>query len=240
MSWQRTRRVLGVRVIHVWVAQRLVRILPLSLLALLSCERPDFFGHSYQPAVGYQINGRVVDRFGVPMVGVEIYPYYDLVYESSDEAPSREYEVKDSIAYVTFRVLDARDSVTRDLGAGWFAPGPILVDWDRKDESGADPPSGLYRVCYIVEGRIVGSYPVLVEGTLSARTDSSGCFTLSNRHLPMGFSPVPLFSQDSTVYYGIYCVGSTVVLELVAPSRIHPVAVRPAKDRVTNVPLVLD
>ena len=217
-----------------------VRLFALGALALLSCDRPMPQEITFQPTVGYQISGRIEDRFGVPMEGVEIYPYYDLTYASSDTAPRREYEVRDSITFVRMQVLDPRDSVVRDLGSGWVAPGFLLAEWDRTDEAGIEVPSGVYRVCYVVGGEIAGSYPVLVEGTLTARSDSSGAFTLWDHQLPMGFSPVPLYSWDSTVFYGTYSVAEVVILDLVTPSKIHSIAVRPSRDRVTIVPLVLD
>jgi hypothetical protein len=192
------------------------------------------------PADGYQIEGTIVDRFGAPMVGVEIYPYYDLVYASSDTAPPRECQITDSATTVTVRVLSSEDSVIRDLGTGVYGPGYLLVEWDRKDDTGGDAPSGIYRVCYVVGGAISASYPVLVEGTLTARSDSTGSFTLWDRHLPIGFSPVPLYSQDSSVFYGTYRVAGTVILDLITPSKIHTIGVRPTRDLVTIVPLVLD
>lgn len=205
-----------------------------------SCDRPTLIESDFLPAVGYQIEGRIFDRLGVPMEGVEIYPYYDFVYASSDTAPVRQYEVKDSLTLVTVRVLSSEDSVVRELASGFFQPGYLLVDWDRKDDAGTDVPSGAYRVCYIVGGDIELSYGVLVEGTLTARTDSTGTFRLWNRHLPMGFTPVPLYSHDSTLFYGTYSVGSEVVLELTTPTTIHTVGVRPTKDRVTTFSLVLE
>ena len=209
-------------------------------LLFLSCERATIAESTFQPVVGYQITGRIVDRYGVPMEGVEIYPYYDLVYESSEPAPPRQYFVQDSVTFVSTRVLDGRDSVVRELGEGWFARGFLLAEWDRRDGAGGDVPSGIYRVCYVVRDDIVHSYSVLVEGTLSARSDYSGIFTLWDQHLPMEFSPVPLFSADSSVYYGTYSIGRTVILDLVTPTTIHTIAVRPSKGRVTDVPLVLD
>ena len=217
-----------------------VLLLGCSALVLASCDRPTAVEFETRPASGYQIEGRILDRLGVPMEGVEVYPYYDLVYASSDTAPAREYEIKDTLTQVTVRVLSSEDSVVRELGSGTYAPGFLLVTWDRKDSSGNDVPSGAYRVCYIVDGLIVWSYGVLVEGTLTARTDASGAFTLWNRHLPLGFTPVPLYSRDSTVFYGTYSVGSAVILELTTPTTIHAVGVRPSKDRVTAVSLVLE
>ena len=215
-------------------------MLCVGVIVLASCERPMVQESEFQPTTGYQINGRIVDRFGVPVAGVEIYPYYDLAYASSDTAPAREYQVRDSITLVSMRVLDARDTVVRDLGSGFFAPGFILVEWDRRDDAGVDVPSGVYRVCYIVGDQIAGWYSVLVEGTLTARSDSLGAFTLWDHHLPMGFSPVPRYSRDSSVYYGLYSVAGVVILDLVTPSKIRTIGVRPVKDRVTNVPIVFD
>ncbi len=212
----------------------------LAVGALFSCERPTVDEVESVPVVGYQISGRIVDRFGVPMEGVDIYPYYDLTYVSSDTAPTREYTIRDSVTFVSMMVLDARDSVVRSLGEGLYAPGNILATWDRKDDGGGDVPSGVYRVCYRVGGEIAAAYAVLVEGTLTARSDASGAFTLWDYELPMGFSPVPLYSRDSTMYYGLYAITDVVVLDLVTPSRVHSIAVRPVKDRVTTVPLVLE
>ena len=218
----------------------LVLVVGCLSLALASCDRPTAVEVGTRPASGYQIEGRILDRLGVPMEGIEVYPYYDLVYASSDTAPAREYEVKDSVTMVTVRVLSSEDSVVRELASGFYQPGFLLVVWDRKDSAGSDVPSGAYRVCYIVGGQIVASYGVLVEGTLTARTDATGTFTLSNRHLPLGFAPVPLYSRDSSVFYGTYSVGSAVFLELTTPTTIHTVGVRPSKDRVTAVSLVLE
>ena len=209
-------------------------------LSVASCDRPTAYEPGTRPAFGYQIEGRILDRLGAPMEGVEVYPYYDLVYASSDTAPARDYEVKDSVTMVTVRVLSSEDSVVRELASGFYQPGFLLVEWDRRDSVGNDVQSGAYRVCYIVDGQIVSSYGVLVEGTLTARTDATGAFTLSNRHLPLGFGPVPLYSRDSSVFYGTYSVGSAVFLELTTPTTIHTVGVRPSKDRVTAVSLVLE
>jgi hypothetical protein len=194
---------------HGWVLSAMIA------LTSLSCEREFALPETSVEVDGYEIHGRITDRFGNPVRDVPIRLYYQMVLVDQNPPPSTEFQVTSASQNIRVVVLDRKQRQRFVLYDGVHPVGEMNVVWNGKDANGADMPSGVYMVHYLVDGQSRKSYPVTVNGTVTARTDSTGFFRIADEHLPVGFYPVPVYSSDGTRYMGSHRIGEGVGLQLV-------------------------
>lgn len=204
------------------------------MLAVAGCER-EIPVLSNGDASGYRIEGIITDGQGRAIVGVQVKLYYQFEYVDSKPAASKEYFVSEQNQVVTVRVFDLNDNPRRTISTSLYQPGPIIVQWDKRDDQGRLVPSGVYYVRYIVRGETKYSYPVTVTGAITAVTDGSGHYAIPSENLPVGFYPVPLYSSDSTIYYGNYQIVPYVGINFVVSSQVRSVYASLTKDRITQI-----
>lgn len=168
-------------------------------------------------STSYRIEGTVTDRYGNAAIGVQVFLYYDYAYVDRNPPPSRSCTVDDSTKPVTVGVFDQHNALRRTLFQGLPPASTFAVAWDHCDSAGVPMPSGVYTVQYLVNGATRASYPVVVDGGQVAVTNGSGKFVVPEENLPVGFYPAPLFTSDSSYFYGNYQITSRVYLAFVTP-----------------------
>ena len=211
------------------------------VLSLSSCERPvPFVDGPGEEMDGYGIEGKVMTSLGQPLEHVAVLMSYDLQYLDSNPPPPREYVVPPPGQFVTVAVYDSENRIVRTIAAQQMEAGSTLVLWDQLDDAGGDVPAGLYEVRYMVNDEVKRKYPVIVEGTPTAFTKSDGTFLIPAGNLPIGFSPLPLYSRTGQIFYGNYRVGSEVYLEFRADSRSTSASVVLRQNRLTRLDIRLN
>jgi hypothetical protein len=191
-------------------------MISLSLGGLLGCERDiPFVGSPDQPISGYQLEGYVTDRLGIPVKDLRIALWYDYSPVDDQTVPSRQFAITDSTKAIRVRVLDPENKVRCVLFEGLSRVGTREFQWDRKDSLGQDVASGVYRVEFSAGGIVRGSYTAIVDGAISAVTDSFGHYLIPNSSIPVGFFPAPLYSSSDTKFIGNYIILSDVRLEFI-------------------------
>lgn len=208
-----------------------VLVLPIGV----GCDREIPPGFETESIVGYRIEGIVRDGFSHPISDVSITVEYSVEYVNSGPPPSRDYDVTIPNQFVRVRVYDADDGLIRVLYSGTPGVGSLYVPWDRTNGGGQLVPSGLYWVHYEVNNQSQKSYPVIVDETVTTRTDSSGSFTIFDRNLPLGFYPHAVYAADGTTFWGNYRVGDRVFLTLNAAGMATYRTVIPERNRLTTV-----
>jgi hypothetical protein len=185
----------------------------LTLVGGVGCEREvPFVVPPPVPINGYQIEGYVTDRLGIPVKNLPIALWYEFDYLDGNP-PNRLFYVDNSNETSLVRVIDAKKNVKRVLFQGRAPLGPLDVSWDKKDSLGQPVPTGIYTVDFRQGGVPKNSYTRVVNGNVTVVTDSLGHYTITNDQLPVGFYPVPLYGNDDSSFLGNFQVSSYVVLE---------------------------
>jgi hypothetical protein len=199
-----------------------------------ACERDIPPTAGAETTVGYQIEGFVLDGLGNPVRGLPIALYYDYGLVDTGPPPSKTFQPGDPNDVVRVTVFDRSNRPLRTLFQGKaLEEGFLEIDWDQKDVVGNPVPSGVYTVQYIVGGQTKKSYPVVVSGNVTARTDTSGRYVIPDEYLPVDFYPVPLYSADSSSFLGNYRITPYVILEFqLQPSRYAYVML--TRDQITT------
>jgi hypothetical protein len=205
----------------------------LTLSGVAGCERDlPFMAPPDQPISGYRLEGYVTDRLGIPIKGLPIGLYYDYNYIDGNP-PNRDLIIDDSTKISLVRVLDVNKRVIRVLFRGRTRLGLMDVGWDQKDSLGRSVPSGIYMIDFTLAGVPRNSYTVVVDGAVTAVTDSLGHYSIPNDYLPVGFYPAPLYSNDNTTFLGNFSITPYVVLEFHLQIR-RSAAVTLLQDQVTR------
>ena len=196
---------------------RLFWCISVVVFGLLGCERealvvPD------EAVEGYEISGKLIDGLGSPLVGIPVRLYYDFQYIDDGEPESPNFQVTNGAQVIRVSVYDSEGLLVRTLYNGTYPVGTMRVEWDRKLSSTVFASNGVYTVQFRVDGELRKSYPVIVDEMVTAMTDSVGFFVISNKHLPVGFYPVPLYTEDNAVYLGQFRITEVVLLEFVLPT----------------------
>jgi hypothetical protein len=165
---------------------------------------------------GYQIQGKVIDRYRNPVAGAEIKLFYDYGYLNSDQPPSKDCYIDNDTTIVTVVVYDRNDNPIRILLQRKQPIGNLKIEWDQRDTLGTTVPSGLYWIRYYVGTNMKHEYGEVVEGGRVAMTDALGQFTVLDFNLPIGYQPVPGYSLDGQTFYGNYEILSTVFLKIIS------------------------
>lgn len=185
-------------------------------IAFFGCERQiPVVPVQQAPITGYQIEGTMTDGLKRPLVGVSMRMYYDPTYVGSDSVPNRSYTPQAASEFVLVRVYNSGGLFVKLLFQGTISDTAITVLWDGRDAGGGPAPSGLYSVRYSVGSVVRASYPFIVDGNVTAVTDTAGFYTIGNINLPIG-SIVPYY--NGTTFLGWYRIDPSVFLEVQAPS----------------------
>jgi len=192
---------------------RLVFVLLLG--TVLGCERElPFQAYPEKPIVGYQIEGYVTDHLGIPLKGVKVALRYDYEFVDTVQLPSADFFVDDPTKNVLIRVLDRNHNVRAILFEGLSAVGRLNFEWNKRDSFGSLVPSGVYTVDLSLNGVSRASYSVVVDGAVTAVTDSLGYYMIPDESLPVGFYPVPRTIDLDPSSYGNYRITPLMSLEL--------------------------
>ncbi len=216
--------------------------LTLTLLAAVAasgCERElPFESKVNQSITGYQVEGYVTDRFGIPVKNVRVALWYDFSPLGNTIPPSRSLFVDDTGKTVLLRALDNQNRVLKVLFTGRAPVGELDYAWNNTDSLGRKVPSGVYKIEFRLGGVIRNTYTVLVNGAVSAVTDSLGRYLIPNENLPVGFSPVPLYSTDGRRFLGNYQITPFIILEFNLDF-LRRVSLTLKKDEITRFDLRL-
>jgi hypothetical protein len=182
---------------------------------VLGCERElPYQASPEKPIVGYQIEGYIADRLGVPLKGVRVALWYDFEFVDTLRPPSPSFFVDDSTKIVRVQVFDRSRRVKAVLFEGRSPIGLVEPEWNKRDAFGIPVPSGVYTVDFSLNGVSRASYTVVVDRAVTAVTDSLGHYVIPDENLPVGFYPVPRYSSSDSQFYGNYRITPLVVLEL--------------------------
>lgn len=214
-------------------------VLVVFLGGVLGCERElPYVAPAEMPIAGYQIEGYVTDQLGVPLKNIRIALWYDYEFVDTLRLPSPSFFVDDSTKDVLVRVFDRIQKVEAVLFEGHSPVGPVDTAWNRRDASGNPVPSGVYMVDFSLNGVSRASYTVVVDGAVTAVTDSLGHYVIPDENLPVGFYPVPRYSSLDPTFYGNYRITPLVALELYIG--LHPgTSFSLNKDQVTRQDFII-
>lgn len=191
--------------------------LPLGLIlgltvALLSGCRDINLLDARETTEGYRIVGTVLDGLDNPIAGLGVRLSYGAEYVSGSPVPQREYILQSPGEFVLVDVYSLKGNHIRSLYAGTPAGTSLFVQWNKRNNAGALVPSGIYFVRYTVNGSPRHSYTVVVDGHVSATTDSNGVFIIPDDFLPVGYYPAPLYS-GTDAFLGNHRIQNLAYLE---------------------------
>lgn len=193
-------------------------VILVGVAGVLGCERDlPYMASADQPVNGYQIEGYVTDKLGIPIKGLKIALWYDLDYIDSNTPPSRQFLVDDTTAIARVVVLDPQNKLRRVLFQGHAKLGFLDFEFDLRDSAGVLLPTGIYTISFSLNGITKGSYSQVVNGAVTAVTDSLGHYVIPNDFLPIGFYPAPIYAGDGVTFIGNYQISPYVYLEFYLP-----------------------
>jgi hypothetical protein len=192
----------------IWLA------LILGLGFLSGCERDlPYVTQSDQPISGFQLEGFVTDRLGTPVKGLRIALWYDYDFLDNNTPSSRIFVVDDSSKIARVAVFDQNNKLRRVIYQRKTRLGVLDLDWDKTDSLGQAVSSGIYTVNFSEGGITKSSYTVVVDGAITAVTDSLGHYIITNDSLPVNFYPAPLYTNDDTKFLGNFQITPYIRLE---------------------------
>ncbi|HTY35725.1 MAG TPA: hypothetical protein VMH23_01370, partial [Bacteroidota bacterium] len=119
----------------------------------IGCERDlPYMAPADQPINGYQLEGYVTDKLGIPVKGLKIALWYDFDYVDSDSTQSRQFVVDDSTKIARVVVLDMQHRLKRVLYQGKASLGALDYEFDMRDSTGLLLPTGIYTVSFSLGG----------------------------------------------------------------------------------------
>ena len=201
----------------------------------IGCERDlPYMAPADQPINGYQLEGYVTDKLGIPVKGLKIALWYDFDYVDSDSTQSRQFVVDDSTKIARVVVLDMQHRLKRVLYQGKASLGALDYEFDMRDSTGLLLPTGIYTVSFTLGGVQRASFLDVIDGMVTAITDSLGHYIITNDFLPVGFYPAPIYAGDGYTFIGNYEVASDVALEFYLPTH-RSVSVTLTQNQVTRL-----
>ena len=205
-----------------------------GVASVIGCERDlPYLVSADQPISGYQVEGYVTDKLGIPIKGLKIALWYDLDYIDSDSVPSRKFLVDDTTKIARVVVLDQQHRLRRVLFQGRTELGLLDFGFDLRDSAGVLLPTGIYTISFSMGGVTKGSYTQVINGAVTALTDSLGHYSIPNEALPVGFYPAPVYGANGITFTGNFQVSSFIVLEFYLPAH-RSVSVSLTKDQITR------
>lgn len=185
------------------------------------------------PIDGYQIEGTVVDGLDQPFGDLPISLFYTTEFLDNN-VPVRAYTIQTPGEFVNIDVYDADSVLVRNLYAGTPGDTAIYVPWDWRRNDSTLVGSGIYTVRVTVGGMLRHSYVDVVDGNVTAVTNASGGFTISDVNLPVGYFPAPFFNA-SGAFIGNYRIRDQVYLECSVGGVTYGYPVRVSKGVVTRI-----
>jgi hypothetical protein len=186
-----------------WVAAAVL------VCAVCSCRDIQPFSPSGSIS-GYRVEGAVTDGAGRGLAGAEVRMFYEFGARVAPLDTSR-VMVQNPNSQVEIEVFGPDGQFVRRFTVHMNA-GPVPRNiWDEKDSSSSFVENGTYQLNVFVNGSFVKPYPWLVDGKVSAVTDSTGSFAIPGFRLPVG-EGVDLY-KASGEYDGTYRIDTQIVLE---------------------------
>ncbi len=182
----------------------------LALILLVGC-RDAGTETSITTIDGYRIEGVVFDGLDQPFDNLPIALFFTTEFVDNS-VPTREYTIQTPGEFVNIDVYDADSALVRNLYAGTPGDTTIFVPWDRRRNDATLVGSGIYTVRVTVGGMLRHSYVDVVNGNVTAVTNSSGAFIIDDVNLPIGYSPTPFFNASGS-FVGNYRIRDQVYLE---------------------------
>lgn len=214
-----------------------MRWFPFFFLALLASCREILPVEQEENFTGYQINGNVTNQSGTPIPNVIVMLYYDEQKISNTQTDTTVAFVTDTNQIVTIQVFSIKEILVRTLFTNKMRIGPVpRFSWDGLNNDGVKVSSGFYLIRYKIDMAVVKESPVVIDGNMSARTDSDGRFVIPNEHLPVN-KTYDKYSQDT--FLGTFLIGSTVVLDLISGTTVKTGRVYLKKDQITKVSITM-
>ena len=186
-----------------------------SFGGLLGCQRdlPYVAQQSETPISGYQLEGYITDALGTPVKGLRIALWYDYYFLDNVAPPPQQFTVDDTTKVALVVVTDLTNNVKRVLYQGRSKLGDLHISWDKTDSLGRPVPSGVYKIIFTEGGVTKSSSTIVVEGAVTAVTDSLGHYVVYSGSFPIGFSPAPLYSSSDGTFLGNYEIATDIRLE---------------------------
>jgi hypothetical protein len=153
---------------------------------LLSCREI----RQFQPIdiiSGYELQGEVTSKNGIPLDSVSVRLYYTYDYLGPQQLDTIPVIITDSTKIVFVAVYSKAGAYVQTLYFNFHSPGilPTYL-WDGRGEGGEPVPSGEYVIVYSYGSTVVKQVPVIADGNVTATTDRNGNFTLPNSCFPVG------------------------------------------------------
>jgi len=202
--------------------------------AAVSCREIEPY---YDPEYvqGYQVSGILTSSNGIPIDSAGVQLNYYFRYYSDEPVDTAEAIVNDSSQFIDVSVYTKEHVFLKTLYSGRAGfTGPIpYVYWDGKDSQGVSMPSGKYLLRYEIDSVFIKYSTTILQGQISAVTDSWGRFVIPNEYLPVGeiFNIYYLSGQ----YYITYQVEPRIALVFIrGDKRTDYYTVELQKDKITT------
>lgn len=168
----------------------------------------------------------------IPLDSVDIILdyYYSIVDEPIDILNVIVY---DSSQFIDVSIYTMDNEYIHRLLSGFRSSGTVLTRyWNGVDNDGKIAPSGKYLLCYIMGQSVVKQIHYLLGGTITAKSDSLGRFSILSNALPVGES-FDIFNSDNT-YDKTVRILPKVRLEFITSNNNASYDVELAKDKITT------
>jgi hypothetical protein len=187
---------------------------------------------------GYLIKGNVTNQSGTPLENVDVILYYETNWYSDSPSDTNIAVVTDTSKIVTIEVVTLKNIIAKKLFKGKMPLGPIpRYSWNGYYDNGSSAVAGYYLIRYMLDTVVLKESPVVVDGTLIARTDHDGLFIVGNDYLPVGKFFDEYDNQDK--YIRTLSIAPTVILELNYGTAQKVGRVNLEKDVVTKVNITM-
>jgi hypothetical protein len=193
-----------------------------------------------QPIQGYRLEGTVTSLNGVALQDVNIRLLYNYDYVGSQPVDTQVVRINNQTDIVDVAVYTPSGQFIRQLFLGAHAPGPLArFWWDGKDRFGADVASGEYYIRYTVGGAVIKNSVLVIDGRISAVSDSAGHFSLGPERLPVGVVFDGYYSDRT--YDATYAVNAAIdiVLQKASLQKLYR-QISLQKNSVTTIALSLE
>lgn len=197
----------------------------------------------FQPVTtiqGFRLDGIVTAQNGIPLKDVQVILYYYYDYYSTTPVDTQKVIVQSTTKVVDIAVYTVTHILVRQIYFGYHAPGPMApVLWDGLDAQGKNVPSGEYLMRYALDG-VVAKYSILVvDGTVTASTDSTGKFSVSGSTLPVNAVFDAYFSNGKYDASYIVLPEVDILIRGYSTQKLYS-AIELATDQVTTIAMTLE
>lgn len=208
-------------------------LLILLLIIFISCREIIPF-ETEEKINGYQINGLVTDYSGRPLDSVLVYLFYSLRKISSNPIDTTNIIIRDTNDIVSVDVYDVEGNFVKNILKSNLPAGLLpRYNWNGEIAPNIYAESGFYKIIITINNHRIKEYPILVQGTLTSQSDSSGRFYIYNKNLPIG--KIYDYYDYQNRYTGTFIIEPYVILELVYKGKLKRGSLSLQKDQITKV-----